>query len=103
MLLVEVLGSDHPLADQHGDHSGRVEREVQRGPDRFGDILRVVGAIHVDAGRLEHLLRRLPHRDLPRIELAPLAAHRDQHHEGHTAFVLQRQHVDAVAHAARLQ
>ena len=44
----------------------------------------------------------LPHRDLPRIELGPFAAHRHQRQERQAAACGQREHVHAIADAARL-
>ena len=46
--------------------------------------------------------RALPHRHLPRIELAPIAAHRHQHQERQLTGLHQGQHVDAIADAAAL-
>ena len=47
-------------------------------------------------------LRARSHRHLPGIELAPFAAHRHQRQERKAEDLRQRQHVDAIADAARL-
>ena len=59
-------------------------------------------ALGQHAGDLERGLGALAHRQLPGIELAPFAAHRHQHQQRQAAGLVQRQHVDAVADAARL-
>src|SRR5262249_19193655 len=87
--LVKVLGADHTLSDEDGDHAGGVVAEAQGGLNRLRDVIGIVSAIDVDARRFECVLRRLAHCNLPRIEFAPLAAHGDEHDDGHATFVLQ--------------
>src|SRR3984885_3845770 len=60
------------------------------------------GPQHLDAGQFEYRRRARSHRHLPGIEFAPFAAHRHQRQERQAEDLGQRQHVDAIADAARL-
>ena len=62
----------------------------------------IVHAINFRLAQFEHRIDDRSHRHLPGIELLPLAAHRDEHQQRKTAGPRQREHVDAIAEAARL-
>ncbi len=82
--------------------ASRVEGEADGGVGGRRHLLRPVGAAHHRAHRLQHRLRRLSHRHLRRVELAPVAPHRHQHRQRRAVQRRQREHVDAVAHARTL-
>jgi hypothetical protein len=102
-LTFEILCTDDTLSDEDSDHPGGVVAKIQRGAHGLRDVGWIVSAVDIHTCRFEGLLRGFAHGNLPGIEFAPLSAHGNQHHDRHAAFVLQREHVDAVAHAARLQ
>src|SRR5258707_7011045 len=80
----------------------RLVGEAQRGVHMPGDRLRIAGLSYRDAHRLEHARGVLPHRHLPGIELALLAAHGDEHDEREAADLDHAEHVHEIADAARL-
>src|SRR5258708_12100806 len=101
-VLAECLAADDSLRDQHGDRDAALEGEPRRLLDRLADARRLVDRIDQRAGEAQLLAAILAHRQLPRVELAPLPAHRHQSEQREAALRDQRQHVDAVADAAAL-
>ena len=70
--------------------------------DDRADIIRMIGALHHQPARFERCGRGLAHGDLPRIELAPFAAHGHQRDDGKAAIAHQRESIEAIADTARL-
>src|SRR5688500_742567 len=87
MLFAPVLEPDHALADQHRDRPVGAERHRTRREYDFADLLRHIDPLDDAAGVLEDFLRAAPHRELPRVEFAPLATHRDEHEQRKAAFL----------------
>src|SRR3546814_6098396 len=75
---LEDLGADQALPQQDGHRGIGVVGIADAGPNRVADGVRRVAAVAGDAGQLQVRLGRSAHRDLPRVELAPFAAHRDE-------------------------
>src|SRR3954467_14945639 len=96
------LGADQPLREQHGHGLAALERHGQRRARGRDHVLRLLDAHADDAHGLQHRLGRLAHGKLPWIALAEIAAHADQREERKAPALDQREHVDAVADAARL-
>ena len=67
-----------------------------------GNLIGLADPIDFGFAQLEDGIDDRSHRHLPRIEFFPLAAHRDQHQQRKPAGARKRQHVDAIAEAARL-
>src|SRR5258708_6898272 len=74
-VLAECLAADDPLRDQHGHRDAALEGEPRRLLDGLADARRLVDRIDQRAGEAQRLAAVLAHRHLPRLELAPLAAH----------------------------
>src|SRR5579875_2479813 len=100
--LSELLGADQLLGQQHGDRLAALKDHRQRGLGRRHDLLGALDAQTDDPHRPQHRFDRLAHRELPRIALAEIAAHADKGEEREAPALDQRQHVDAIADAARL-
>ena len=90
------------MADQHRDRAAGLKRHHGRSEYGFSNHRTVVYVLHHDADVVEHTRRALAHRQLPRVEFAPFAAHRHQHQQRKAALTDGAQHVDAVAHAGGL-
>src|SRR5690606_9703013 len=80
----------------------RVESERGGGPYDIDHLLRQGSAIDDDARRFQDVGSGLSHGQLPRVELPPLAAHRDEHQQREAARTDQSERVHDVADAARL-
>src|SRR6266851_1527317 len=102
LALAEGLAADDTLRDQHRDRDAALESKTRRLLDRLADACRLIDRIDERTGEAQRLAGVLSHRYLPRVELAPLTAHRHEREQRETALCDQRQHVDAVADAAAL-
>src|SRR6476620_6870323 len=78
-LFAPVLETDHPLPDEDRDRPVRAERHLAARIYHLSHLIRSVDTLNDTARVLERLRGALPHRELPRIELTPLAAHRNEH------------------------
>jgi hypothetical protein len=99
---VKRLAADDGLGDQHRRRHLAVEGDRAGGLHGRGRARGIVEAMDDGAGNLQRHGDPLAHVELPRIELAPFAAHGHQHQQGQAAFLGQREHVDAVADPAAL-
>jgi hypothetical protein len=90
------------LRNQHRDLLVALKRKRSGCRDHLFGIFGPVEPEDGDAHDFQRLRGRFPHRDLPRIELRPFAAHRHQGEERNPAARRERQHIHAVADAARL-
>src|SRR5260221_948692 len=100
--LPKGLAADDALADQYGDGDAAFEGEPRRLLHGLADARRLVDGIDQGPRQAQRLAAVLPHRHLPRVELAPLAAHGHDREQREAALADERQHVDAVADAAAL-
>ena len=64
-----------------------IERDLRCRVNRLRQFISIFNVIDDHARILECLGSTLTHRDLPRIELAPLAAHGDQHQQRRSRFL----------------
>src|SRR6266851_2627247 len=102
LCLPKRLAADDALRDQHGDRDAALEGEPRRLLGRLADACRLVDRVDEGSRQAQRFVAVLPHRHLPRVELAPLPAHGDDREQRKAALRDQRQHVDAVADAAAL-
>jgi hypothetical protein len=85
-LVWKALDADHRLRDQHRHRLVAAEGEARRAHPPWARSPRRFRFLHHHAHGFEHGGRRLPHRHLPGIELALLAAHGDHHQQREAAF-----------------
>src|SRR5258708_193082 len=89
------LGAEQLLGEQHRDGAAAPKHHGQRGLDRRDRLGGAVGAKALDVHRLEHRDGALPHRILPWIGLAEIAAHAYEGEKRKPAALDQGKHVDA--------
>src|SRR5262249_36633173 len=92
--------ADQLLRQDYGSDALIAESLLDGAFSSAGNFAGNTHAVNFRFAQLEHRIDDRSHRHLPRIELLPLAAHRDKHEQRKPTGARQRKHVDAIAEPA---